>query len=231
MIHTQAQIAAMRRSLVSLPVTCLVMALLLFLPAGTVHWLRGWVFEILFVIACAVAVAVIWRVNPEIFVARSRVQPGTEKLDYLFIAVIVTGFALILPVAGVDFRLGLSRMPDWLVVLGYVLFVLSFAGSIWPLAVSRYFEPGVRIQSDRGQTVIDVGPYAIIRHPGYSAAVVLALATALCLGSWWAFVPVLIVVMGLVPRTLFEERVLTAGLAGYAEYKTRVRYRWLPGVW
>jgi protein-S-isoprenylcysteine O-methyltransferase Ste14 len=69
----------------------------------------------------------------------------------------------------------------------------------------------VRIQSDRGQTVIDFGPYAIVRHPGYSGAVILAIGMALSLGSWWALVPALIAIIALIPRTLFEERVLARG--------------------
>ena len=228
---TAAQVKAFRRSYVSLPITFAVMALLLFLPAGTLDWPLGWLFLIAFTTAMVIAVAVMWRVNPEIFVARSRVQPGTRKLDYLFIAIVVGAIAAILPVAGLDFRFGWTHMPGWVVALGYGIFALGFAGSIWAPAVNRHFEPGVRIQSDRGQTVIDFGPYAIVRHPGYAAAAILVIGMALSLGSWWALVPALIAIMGSVPRTLFEERVLDAGLPGYRAYKQRVKYRWIPGVW
>ena len=113
----------------------------------------------------------------------------------------------------------------------YALFVLSFVGQIWPLAVNRCFEPGIRIQDDRGQTVIDTGPYAIVRHPGYISATFLAIGMALCLGSWWALIPALFAVLGLIPRTLLEERTLIAGLPGYLEYTQRVKYRWVPGLW
>ena len=122
-------------------------------------------------------------------------------------------------------------MPDWVVWLGYALFVLSFAGQTWPQAVNRHFEPGVRIQSDRGQTVIDTGPYAIVRHPGYTSGSLLALSVPLCLGSWWALLPALVVVAGLAVRTPFEERTLRAELPGYTEYTQRVKWRWVPGVW
>lgn len=111
------------------------------------------------------------------------------------------------------------------------LFALSFAGQTWPQAINRHFEPGVRIQKDRGQIVVDTGPYAIVRHPGYISASLLATSMALCLGSWWALVPAAVVVLGLIPRTLFEERTLIAGLPGYSEYAERVRYRWVPGIW
>jgi protein-S-isoprenylcysteine O-methyltransferase Ste14 len=200
-------------------------------PAGTLDWPRGWWFGAAFVGATLIAIAALWRLNPEIFVARSQVHKGTKPLDYLFLTLVMAGFFLTLPVAGLDYRFGGARAPDWVVGLGYVLFAISYAGEAWPQAVNRHFEPGVRIQSDRGQTVIETGPYAIVRHPGYIFGTLLALSMALMLGSWWALLPALLVGVGLVPRTLFEERTLKAELPGYAEYTQRVKYRWVPGVW
>jgi protein-S-isoprenylcysteine O-methyltransferase Ste14 len=222
---------AIAQSFVALAITLVVMGLILFVPAGTLDWPRAWWFWIAFFVATLIAIGVLWRFNPEIFVARSRVQPGTKPLDYLFIGLVMGGFFLILPVAGLDFRYGGAAAPDWVVWLGYVLLVIAYAGEAWPQAVNRHFEPGVRIQSDRGQTVIDTGPYAYVRHPGYSFGSLLAISVALTLGSWWALLPAALVVVGLVPRTLFEEKTLRAELAGYAEYMTRVKWRWMPGVW
>ena len=79
--------------------------------------------------------------------------------------------------------------------------------------------------------MIDTGPYAIVRHLGYIAASLFAISMTLSLGSWWALVPALVVVVALIPRTLFEERTLIDELPGYSEYTRRVRYRWVPGVW
>jgi protein-S-isoprenylcysteine O-methyltransferase Ste14 len=228
---TSSQNRAVLRSLVSLVVTLIVMGVLLFWPAGTLDCPLAWWFTATFTACTLVAVVIVWRLNPEIFVARSRIQPGTKAWDYVFIALIIGGFMAVLPVAGLDFRFGWSGVPPWLIGLGYVLFLLGYAGSIWPVAVNRHFEPGVRIQQDRGQTVIDTGPYAIIRHPGYSAATLLILGMAIMLGSYWALVPAVIAIAGTAVRTLFEERTLKAELPGYAEYTQRVRYRWVPGVW
>jgi protein-S-isoprenylcysteine O-methyltransferase Ste14 len=222
---------ALVRSLGSLVVTLLVMGVLLFVPAGSIGWTLGWWMIGVFIVCTIIAIAIIWRLNPEIFAARSRVQPGTKAWDYIFIVLVIAGFALVLPVGGFDFRFGWSAMPDWVVGLGYVVFVLSFAGQIWPLAVNRHFEPGVRIQEDRGQTVIDTGPYAIVRHPGYISGSLLVLAMAPMLGSWWALIPALVATLALAVRTTFEERTLRAELPGYTEYMQRVRYRWVPGVW
>ncbi len=222
---------ALGKSVRSLAITMVIVGVALFVPAGTWNWPHGWWFAIAFLIGSLVAGAILWQVNPDIFVARSRVQPGTKAFDYFYITIVMLGFFLILPVAGLDFRFGWAQTPEWVVWLGYALFVLSFVGQIWPLAVNRYFEPGIRIQDDRGQTVIDTGPYAIVRHPGYISATFLAIGMALCLGSWWALVPALLAVLGLIPRTLFEERTLIAGLPGYREYTQRVKYRWVPGLW
>src|SRR5689334_5767499 len=179
---TQAQNRAVLQSLVSLLITLVIMGVLLFWPAGTLDWPAAWWFAAAFTLCTLIAVVIIWRVNPEIFVARSRIQPGTKRWDYFFIALIIGGFMAVLPVAGLDFRFGWSQMPGLVVLLGYVLFILGYAGSIWPVAVNRHFEPGVRLQQDRGHKVIDTGPYAIVRHPGYSAAMWLILGIALVLG-------------------------------------------------
>src|SRR5262245_51826830 len=133
----EAQRAAFKRSLISLAVTLVIMALLLFVPAGTLSWARGWWFWAISVAAFAVTIAVLWRLNPDIFVARSRIQPGTKALDYLFLTLILGGFIAVLPVAGLDYRFGWSQTADWAVWLGYALFVLGFAGQTWPQAVNR----------------------------------------------------------------------------------------------
>lgn len=228
---TRVKNTAVRQSLLSLAIAMVIMGALLFAPAGTLNWPRGWWFGGTFLVATLIAISVLWRVNPEIFAARSRIQPGTKTLDYVYIAITMGGFVLILPVAALDFRFGWTRLSDWGVWLGYLLFALSFVGQAWPQAVNRHFEPGVRIQQDRGQSVIDTGPYAIVRHPGYISGSLLAISAALCLGSQWALAPAFVAVIGLISRTLFEERVLITELPGYREYTQRVKYRWVPGVW
>lgn len=222
---------ALFASLRSLVFVLLVMGLLLFLPAGTLDWPLGWWFAASFVGSIGVSIVVLWRQNPEIFVARSRIQRGTKSQDYRYIGLLALGFLGVLPVAALDHRFGWSNMPTGGIVLGYLLFVPGFVVQAWGQAVNRHFEPGVRVQEDRGQTVIDTGPYAIVRHPGYISGSIFALSTALMLGSWWALLPALLVPIALAPRTLFEEATLRAELPGYTEYTQRVRWRWVPGIW
>ena len=114
---------------------------------------------------------------------------------------------------------------------GYVLLCIGMAGVTWAEAVNKFFEPSVRIQTDRGHKVIDTGPYAIIRHPGYAFGCLVFLGIALALGSLWALIPAILLCLLLVVRTIWEDQTLREELAGYEEYAQRVRYKLIPGVW
>jgi protein-S-isoprenylcysteine O-methyltransferase Ste14 len=115
--------------------------------------------------------------------------------------------------------------------LGYLLLITGWIGVAWAETVNPFFEPGVRIQTERGHHVIDTRPYAIVRHPGYVAASVMFAGFAISLGSWWALIPAGVGSLVLVLRTVWEDRTLHVELPGYATYATRVRFRLIPGVW
>jgi protein-S-isoprenylcysteine O-methyltransferase Ste14 len=119
----------------------------------------------------------------------------------------------------------------WVCVLGYFLLSIALVGLTWAESVNKFFEPSVRIQTDRGHKVIDTGPYAIIRHPGYVFGFLFFLGMPLALGSLWALIPAFLVCALLVVRTILEDRTLRAELPGYQEYAQRVRYKLVPGVW
>jgi protein-S-isoprenylcysteine O-methyltransferase Ste14 len=211
--------------LVAFPI---VMALFLFLPAGTWRWVRGW----LFLLVIALAALYLWRVNPELFVARSRIPEGTKRWDRILMSVLGLLLAAILPVAGLDAgRLRWSIVPWWACLLGYALLLAGIGIAVWAEAVNRFFEWGVRIQAERGHTVIETGPYAVVRHPGYVGTCLLLVGGALALGSWWALVPAGLVALVLLVRTRWEDETLRDELAGYKGYTQRVRSRWIPGVW
>ena len=135
-------------------------------------------------------------------------------------------------VAGLDaVRYGWSSMPGWLWLIGLAIFLPGTAVFSWSMGVNPFFEKTVRIQTERGHQVIDTGPYRFVRHPGYLGFLGWILSAPFLLGSWWAFVPSVLSVAGLVGRTALEDRTLREELAGYAEYATRVRFRLIPGVW
>lgn len=221
------------RAFLSLLVTLIVMGVLLFGVAGTWNWPLGWGFVVFFVVAILISVAVLWRLNPAIFVARARpTGQGTKGWDRVIIPILLIAYAAILPVAALDGgRFHVSLVPAWLVAVGYLLLAAGFAGVAWAEVVNSFFEVSVRIQSDRGQQVITTGPYAYIRHPGYIAGSLLAIGCALALGSFWALLPAAIVVVTMLVRTNLEDATLQRELPGYAEFAARTRYKWIPGVW
>jgi protein-S-isoprenylcysteine O-methyltransferase Ste14 len=116
-------------------------------------------------------------------------------------------------------------------LLGYALLLVGLAIVTWAEAVNKFFEPTVRIQTDRGHQVIDTGPYAIVRHPGYAGGSLLFLGIPLSLGSLWALIPAGLTCVFLVLRTRWEDQTLQAELAGYKEYTQRVCSRLIPGLW
>jgi protein-S-isoprenylcysteine O-methyltransferase Ste14 len=101
----------------------------------------------------------------------------------------------------------------------------------WAQGVNKFFEPSVRIQTERGHEVIDTGPYAVVRHPGYVAGSLLFVGTALSLCSLWALIPAALSTLLLLVRTRWEDQTLQAELVGYRDYTRRVRCKWIPGVW
>ncbi len=121
-----------------------------------------------------------------------------------------------------------ETVPFWLRVLAMVGVVLGWGLFLWSMKTNFFFSSAIRLQPDRGQTVIDSGPYAWVRHPGYSGAVLMFLAEALAMGSWLSVGMAVLSILVLVRRTLLEEKMLRQGLPGYVEYSSRVRYRWFP---
>lgn len=205
---------------------------LVFVPVGRLDWPPGWIFIAFVVVAFAASALVLWRVNPAIYRARSRFQPGTERWDKILLWLMLPAMVSEIPLATLDAgRLSWSAVPFPIVVLGYVLLGAGMALSAWAQAVNRFFEPGVRIQRERGHQVISSGPYAIVRHPGYVGALMMFAGLALALASWWALIPAVWASALLILRTSWEDALLRAELDGYADYARRTRFRLVPGIW
>jgi protein-S-isoprenylcysteine O-methyltransferase Ste14 len=207
-------------------------ALFMFLPAGTWAWAKGWLFIGVFLGTLAVVGLYVWRVNPDVVAARTRSHEGAKRWDRILVAVLLPAVYAIAPVAALDDgRFHWFPVPWWVCAAGYLLFLAGLGIVNWAQAVNKFFEVHVRIQTDRGQTVIDAGPYAVVRHPGYVGAILLFVGAALCLGSLWALVPAGLASALLMLRTRWEDQTLQAELPGYQEYAGRVRSRLVPGVW
>jgi protein-S-isoprenylcysteine O-methyltransferase Ste14 len=222
-----------RRRLITITLwTLLILALCLFVPAGTWAWARGWLFSAVTVASGLVVSVYLRRANPEVIAARVNRHEGTEGWDRWVVGLLIPVIVSILPVAALDDgRFHWSRVPWWVCGIGYVLLLGGLAGVTWAESVNRFFEPTVRIQTDRGHTVVDTGPYSLVRHPGYVSAFLLFLGIPLCLGSYRALIPALLACLILVVRTVLEDRTLRSELPGYEEYARRVRYKLIPGVW
>lgn len=214
---------------VGLPLSLLV---LIFLPAGRFAWWPGWVFIAVLLLGFVVSARILAKVNPVIFRARSRIQAGTKGWDKTLLWIMLPLMTAVLPVGAFDAgRAHWSTASAGVVWLGYAGIVLGLALATWAQAVNPFFEPGVRIQSERLHHVIDSGPYRFIRHPGYVAALCLFFGMALALGSFWALLPAALAAGLLVLRTAWEDQMLRTELAGYAEYAQQVRWRLVPGLW
>jgi protein-S-isoprenylcysteine O-methyltransferase Ste14 len=205
----------------------------LFWVAGRWDWIGGWAYVAAMVSGSAASDFVVWRRDPDVIRARARMGAGTKTWDKVCLLLYAALYLAILVVGALDAgRYGWSHMPGWLMPVGIALVWLSQAVLAWCMIVNRYFEKTVRLQTDRGHTVIRSGPYAYMRHPGYAAAIAgYIMGVPFILGSWWAFVPALAASIVLVVRTVLEDRMLHAELAGYPDYAADVRYRLVPGIW
>ncbi len=208
-----------------------IMAVLLFLPAGTFNYWEAWLFGAVF-FCCSTAIA-IWLLikDPKLLERRMKVGPAAEKetsqkIIVLFAFVSFAGAAVI---PAIDHRFGWSDVPTSIVILGDVLIVLSYVGFYFVFRENTY--GAATIQVEAGQRVIATGPYAIVRHPMYSGALIMTLGMPLALGSWWGLLMLVPCVIGLVWRLLDEEKFLAKNLPGYADYQRRVRFRLIPGIY
>jgi len=221
-----------RRLFLGVGWTLLIFLLCLFLPAGNWAWARGWLFFVVVVGTSIVITLYLRRANPDVIAARVNPHDGTKGWDRVLLGIFIPMMVSILPVAALDdSRYHWFHVPWWVCVLGYALLIAGMAGMTWAESVNRFFEPTVRIQTDRGHRVIDTGPYTFVRHPGYAFGYLLSVGMPLALGSLWALIPVILSGLLMVLRTVWENQTLREELAGYEGYTQRVRYRLIPWVW
>jgi protein-S-isoprenylcysteine O-methyltransferase Ste14 len=121
--------------------------------------------------------------------------------------------------------------PIWLQFLALLAFIIGSAISSWAMAVNKFFSTIVRIQKERGHYVVTGGPYKLVRHPGYTGAIIVSISLPLLLGSVWALIPAIIGDIILIIRTVLEDNTLKKELQGYDEYAKRVPRRLIPGIW
>jgi protein-S-isoprenylcysteine O-methyltransferase Ste14 len=209
------------------------MGALLFVPAGTWCWPAAWVF--LAAMALIGLASGLWlaRTDPELFAERMRLTAHDEQpaADKLFVPILGAAFLGWFVLIGIDHRLHGSEFSRGLQALGLAIQLASTFLVMWVLRVNSFAAPLVKVQSERGHHVIRSGPYAWVRHPMYTGAIVFFLGIPLLLGSIWGLIAVALLAVMFAIRVTIEERTLRDGLEGYSAYTSQVRYRLLPGVW
>lgn len=214
--------------------TFVIFALALFLPAGTFSWWAGWAYLVL-VFGFAIALT-FWllKFNPDLLAER---LTGIGKPDQKFwdkvllslLGLVFFAWLVFMPLDAVRFRW--SHLPLWIQWVGALLLLASCYIFYLTFRENSYLSPAVRVQKERGQTVISTGPYKYVRHPLYAGFVLFALGTALLLGSGYGLLGALLLIVMIAWRAVQEERVLRDELAGYSDYMKRVKYRLIPYLW
>jgi protein-S-isoprenylcysteine O-methyltransferase Ste14 len=206
----------------------IVMGLLFFASAGTFRFWQAWVFMAILFIPMFFVLVYLWRNDRALLERRMRAREK-EPSQKLSSKISIVFYTLAFLIPGLDYRFAWSSVPvvfvviaDVIVFLGYMLFFLV-------LRENSYASRVVEIEKE--QRVISTGPYAIVRHPMYVAALMIFLLSPMALGSLWALTAMMPVTFLIVIRIKDEERLLTANLLGYEEYTRRVKYRLLPLLW
>lgn len=208
-----------------------VIAVVLFGAAGTIAWPRAWAVLAVFFGSAGIITIWLWIHDKALLERRVKAGPGAEAdpMQNLVQALAGLVFLATFAVPGFDRRFGWSDVPlavsvagDALLALGFVLVFLTFR--------ANSYSAGTIVLAE-GQRVVDSGPYAIVRHPMYAGALVMFVGIPLALGAWWGLAPAAAIVPVLVWRLTREEAFLAANLAGYGDYRTRVRYRLAPAIW
>ncbi len=216
------------QALTKLIIGLLLVGLLLFLPAWTIDYPNAWLFLSLLFIPMLIMGVVLFSKAPDLLKKRlnnrekEKTQRGVIALSGLLFP---AGFVL----SALDFRFGGSEVPMWLVILSSILFLTGYAMYAEVMRENAYLSRTVEVQE--GQKVISTGLYGVVRHPMYLATLLMFLPIPLILGSFWGAIPFAFYPVVTVIRILNEEKVLTDGLEGYAEYKNKVKYRLIPFVW
>jgi len=201
--------------------------------AGRIDWINAWMYTGLLLTLRIFYLIYMIRKNPELINERARgIKKDTKKFDRLFFALWIPLIFSVLIVAALDAgRFGWSKIPLHYSIAGCLLSLPGYLFSMWAISTNTHFEATVRIQKDRKHTVITTGPYKYVRHPGYVGGMAAMLCFPLLLGSCWAFIPTLLIIVLFFIRTYLEDETLHRELPEYPKYARNTRYRIIPFLW
>jgi protein-S-isoprenylcysteine O-methyltransferase Ste14 len=212
-------------------VSLVVFMAMLFIPAGTLQFWPAWLYGLIFAASTTAVSVYFLKHDPKLVERRMKVGPAAEQrpAQKIIMAITLAGFMLLIVLPGLDYRWHWSSVPPWLVLAANVVLALSFAIFFIVLKQNSFAASTIRIEAD--QPVVSTGLYAIVRHPLYSGALLLMLATPLALGSYWTLLVAFALIPVLMWRLLDEERFLMQNLPGYADYCRSTRFRLIPLIW
>lgn len=231
-VNPHPSFLAILRLLIRLIALLVILAILLFVPAGRINWVEAWVFIIAYgAFLVLYAIWGLWK-DPSQLQERSHIASNMKSWDKVILGIYTICLLMIFIVAGIDAgRYGWSTVPPFVEGLGWLGQIIAGSAIFWAVVTNTYLSRVARIQEDRGQVVIMAGPYQYVRHPMYIGIILLFLSIPLALGSWWALIPGVGIGILFVIRTAKEDQMLRSELSGYGDYSKRVRYRLVPGIW
>ena len=220
-----------RRAFEGLLQLVVALVVLIFLPAWTIHYWQAWVFLAVFLVSTLAITLYLMEKDPKLLERRVKAGSAAEKEASQKIIQSIASIAFIFVIAfpAIDHRCGWSTVPTFVVVLGDVLVALGLLFVFFVFRENTYTSAVIEVDTE--QKVISTGPYAIVRHPMYISASIMLVGVPLALGSFWGLLAVIPITITIVWRLLEEEVFLTNNLSGYAEYRSKVKYRLLPFVW
>lgn len=218
------------RTAIALALTRIAMAICIFLPAWTLSYWQGWVFLAVYFGTAVPGTAWLAKRDPALLERRLKGGPTFEKqrAQKAIMWLASAGFVGLLVVSGLDHRFGWSSVPVWAVIVGDALIVIGMYLTFMVFRENTFTSATIEIAAD--QRVISTGPYRFVRHPMYASAFVYLVGMCFALASYWSFVVLLVMIPVFIWRLLDEEKFLGKNLVGYLEYRKRVRWRLLPGV-
>ena len=227
-VFVEDRMKLLLQALIKFTAGILLVGLMLFIPAGSLAYMNGWLFIALLFAPMILLGIILFVKAPSLLEKRLNAKEG-EKTQKGVVAAAGLLFVAGFVVAGLDFRFGWTHVPAWAVIVASVILIVSYALYAEVMRENSYLSRTVEVQD--GQSVVDTGLYGIVRHPMYAVTVWLFLSIPVVLGSWWSLLCFTPYVAVIIVRIFNEEKVLTAELNGYAEYKKRVKYRLIPFIW
>jgi protein-S-isoprenylcysteine O-methyltransferase Ste14 len=206
---------------------------MIFLPAGELKWSEGWIYFIIQALFSGFIAIFLKRTNPQLLVNRLDVfKASGKKWDKILMLLTAPFYFGAFIISGLDaVRFGWSNVPKWLEIIGFCGFLAGLIIFYLVIKENAFLSRVVEIQTERGHKVVSTGPYRFVRHPMYVGLILMYIGIPLWLGSYYALIFSLIVIISLLIRTYKEDATLKNELEGYSSYAEKVCYRWIPGIW